>query len=111
MAFNYIKKVVAVKNRVIPVVQNSPIVEKTQVTSQTQVASIQEATQNISTNNQPVGVLPLLVEDTVSLSTTSSQETQEPESNSSPFNKWTISLAGIVSLAVVGVAFATKLDK
>jgi len=111
VAFNYIKKVVAVKNRVIPVVQNSPIVEKTQVTSQTQVASIQEATQNVSTNNQPVGVLPLLVEDTVLLSTTSLQETQEPESNSSPFNKWTISLAGIVSLAVVGVAFATKLDK
>lgn len=112
VAFEYVREI-------IPVSQSSSVVQKTQVvpvvqaqiSNKTQTASIQDAVQKPSVNPS-VEVGPPQIGD-LSLLSTSSQQTSEPESEESNdiFNKWTMSLAGVISLAFLGVTFATKLDK
>jgi len=114
IAFNYVEEADIVQN-----VQKKEVKISILPSPQTQTASIKNIAQITPTTNQsvepayPAGrVQPPQIDENLSLSSTSSpQQIPESEPNKGFFNIWTISLVGIVGLAITGVTFATKLDK
>jgi len=103
VAFRYEKEVV-------------PIVEKKVIVPiSNQVASIQKAIEPVRVVEEPVEVEPpqVLIGDENLLEVATSSQPENPPSQEEKkglLNKWNISLAGVVSLAVAGLLFTSKLD-
>jgi len=106
IAFNYVERADIVQN-----VQKEEVKTPILPSSQTQSASIKNTIQPTSITNQPSEVQPPQVEDLSLLATVSPPQSPESKSNKGFFNIWTVSLVGIIGLAITGVTFATKLDK
>jgi len=119
VAFKYEKK-----NRVTSSV---PAKKKVIVPISSQVASIQKSVELVIPVEKPVEIQPSQITEEklksveigpsqigekslLPLATSSSQDEPELEKGNNFLNKWNISLAGVVSLAVAGLFFSSKLD-
>ncbi|MEA2112513.1 MAG: lamin tail domain-containing protein [Patescibacteria group bacterium] len=101
IAFDYRKESVIDQKIVVPI----PVVP--------QVANINKATKPLIEEVEPEEDGEVILEDKTETATSSDLQQQVPvdDFDEPLINKWTISLMGIVSLAITGVVFATKLDE